>query len=96
MDRSIRAHLGNRVSYKRPGGGYYFWLNFNGEIDTEALQPIAQNVGVDFRPGNDFSSSGAFPNSLRVCFALYESGQLDEGISRLAKALESYDSEAHP
>ena len=86
MDRSIREHLGTRVGYMRPGGGYYFWLNVDGELDTDALQPIAQEVGVDFRPGNDFSLSGGFPHALRVCFALYESDQLDEGIRRLAKA----------
>ncbi|MCH9010922.1 MAG: PLP-dependent aminotransferase family protein [Chloroflexi bacterium] len=91
MDRSIREHLGARVSYTRPGGGYYFWLNFNGELDTEALHPIAQEVGVDFRPGNAFSLSGRFPHALRVCFALYESDQLDEGIARLAKASALYD-----
>ena len=96
MDRSIREHLGEKVSYIRPGGGYYFWLNFNGELDVEALQPIAQQAGIDFRPGNAFSSSGRFPHTLRVCIALYESEQLDEGIGRLARAVESYDSGLRP
>ena len=91
MDRSIREHLGARVSYTRPGGVYYFWLSFKGDLDTEALQPIAQGVGVGFRPGNAFSLSGRFPHALRICFALYESDQLDEGIARLAKASALYD-----
>ena len=79
MDRSIREHLRARVS------GYYFWLSFKGDLDTEALQPIAQGVGVGFRPGNAFSLSGRFPHALRICFALYESDQRDEGIARLAR-----------
>lgn len=88
---SLQKHLGDAVDYAAPGGGYFAWLRLNGGVDTDKLLPVAQEAGVSYRPGTAFSAHGGFTDRLRLAFALYEADQLDEGVKRLATALEKYE-----
>ena len=86
MSAAVRKHLGDAVDFTAPGGGYFFWLTFNDGTNTDALLPIAQEQGVNYRPGTAFSAQGAFTNAIRLAFALYEPDMLAEGIHRIAAA----------
>ena len=86
MSAAVRKHLGDAVDFTAPGGGYFFWLTFNDGTNTDALLPIAQEHGVNYRPGTAFSAQGAFTNAIRLAFALYEPDMLAEGIRRIAEA----------
>jgi 2-aminoadipate transaminase len=86
----LQTHLAHCVRYAIPEGGYFFWLTCGPDVDTEALLPLAQHMGVSYRPGQAFSAARAFPQALRVSFALYEADELAQGMARLAKALELY------
>ena len=86
MSDALQEHLGDAVEFTAPGGGYFFWLTFTDGTDTDALLPVAQEHGVNYRPGTAFSASGAFTNAVRLAFALYEPDMLVEGIRRLAAA----------
>ena len=86
MTAALRKHLGDVVDFTAPGGGYFFWLTFNDGTNTDALLPIAQEHGVNYRPGTAFSAQGAFTNAIRLAFALYEPDMLAEGIHRIAAA----------
>ena len=86
MSAAVRKHLGDAVDFTAPGGGYFFWLTFNDGTNTDALLPIAQEHGVNYRPGTAFSAQGAFTNAIRLAFALYEPDMLTEGIHRIAAA----------
>jgi 2-aminoadipate transaminase len=87
---AVQAHLAPHVRYSVPGGGYFLWLTCAPDVDTEALLPLAQQLGVSYRPGQAFSPARAFPQALRLSFALYELDELTQGIVRLATALERY------
>ena len=86
MTAALRKHLGDVVDFTAPGGGYFFWLTFNDGTNTDALLRIAQEHGVNYRPGTAFSAQGAFTNAIRLAFALYEPDMLAEGIHRIAAA----------
>ena len=86
MSAAVRKHLGDAVDFTAPGGGYFFWLTFNDGTNTDVLLPIAQEHGVNYRPGTAFSAQGAFTNAIRLAFALYEPEMLAEGIRRIAQA----------
>ena len=86
MTAALRKHLGDVVDFTAPGGGYFFWLTFNDSTNTDALLPIAQEHGVNYRPGTAFSAQGAFTNAIRLAFALYEPDMLAEGVQRIAAA----------
>jgi DNA-binding transcriptional MocR family regulator len=87
---ALRTYLPGQVRFTTPGGGYFFWLQCPLDVDTEALLPLAQQAGVSYRPGQAFSATRAFPQALRMSFALYESDALVQGVERLARALEMY------
>ena len=86
MSAAVRKHLGDAVDFTAPGGGYFFWLTFNDGTNTDALLPIAQEHGVNYRPGTAFSAQGAFTNAIRLAFALYEPDMLAKGVQRIAAA----------
>ena len=86
MTAALQKHLGDAVDFTAPGGGYFFWLTFNDGTNTDALLPIAQEHGVNYRPGTAFSAQGAFTNAIRLAFALYEPDMLAEGVRRIAEA----------
>ena len=86
----LRAELPDTVSFTPPGGGYFYWLNLNDDIDADALLPVAREIGVSYRPGTAFSPSGAFADALRISISLYETDELAEGIRRLAEAIRTH------
>ncbi len=71
-----------------PGGGYFLWLDLAQGSDTAGLLPLAKERGVAFVAGPDFMLSGG-EQSLRLSFASVPPGLVPEGISRIARALET-------
>ena len=84
MDEALQIHLGNRARWYRPGGGYFFWLEFNESVDTATLRSHAAAFRTGFQPGVNFSSSGGLKNCLRLSFAHYNENEIREGVERLA------------
>jgi len=70
-----------------PGGGYFLWLELPGDVDTEALLRTAAEEGVAFLAGRDFMLDGG-ESSLRLSFASVPPERIDEGVARIARALE--------
>jgi DNA-binding transcriptional MocR family regulator len=87
---ALHTHLSWHMRWTVPGGGYFFWLQCQPDVDTEALLPLAHQAGVSYRPGQVFSAARTFPQALRVSFALYETDALVQAVARLARALEMY------
>ncbi len=57
------------------------------DVDTTALLAEAKEEGVTFIAGPDFMLEGG-SSSLRLSFAPVPAGDVDEGIQRLARALQ--------
>jgi DNA-binding transcriptional MocR family regulator len=70
-----------------PEGGYFLWLDLAEGTDTAALLAESKSEGVSFVAGPDFMIDGG-ENSLRLSFAPVPAERMDEGVSRLAAALE--------
>jgi 2-aminoadipate transaminase len=70
-----------------PAGGYFLWLDLNNDVDTKVLLTTAKEEGVTFVAGPDFMLEGG-SNSLRLSFAPVPTGDVAEGVQRLARALE--------
>jgi 2-aminoadipate transaminase len=76
-----------------PEGGYFLWLSLEDDVDSKALLAEAKEEGVTFIAGPDFMLEGG-ASSLRLSFAPVPADQVDEGVQRIARALERYRSEA--
>ncbi|MEZ4715689.1 MAG: PLP-dependent aminotransferase family protein [Caldilineaceae bacterium] len=87
LDAALRAELGERVTYTKPTGGYFFWLRLPESVDAAALRARAQARNVDFRPGINFSGNAGLHNYLRLSFAFYNAARLEEGARRLGQVL---------
>jgi len=83
---ALRAHI-PEAEFVVPEGGYFLWLDLNEGVDTEALLSEAKEEGVTFVAGPDFMLEGG-SSSLRLSFAPVPASDVDEGVQRLARALE--------
>ena len=71
-----------------PEGGYFLWLTLTDDVDTPTLLEAARDEGVAFVAGPDFMLEGG-GSSLRLSFASVPVERIDEGIARIARALET-------
>ncbi|QIR70952.1 PLP-dependent aminotransferase family protein [Kocuria sp. KD4] len=91
MDASIAAHLGDRVRTTDPDGGFFLWVILQGDdarVSSSRLFEIALAEGVAFIPGPALSPSGRFQDAFRLCFASSTPERIEEGLQRLARALD--------
>jgi DNA-binding transcriptional MocR family regulator len=70
-----------------PEGGYFLWLDLAEGTDTRALLAESIPEGVSFVAGPDFMIEGG-ENSLRLSFAPVPAERMEEGVGRIAAALE--------
>src|SRR5690625_1410041 len=87
MQEALSEHFGSTARWTDPDGGFFLWVTFGEDVDTEALFPIALAEGVAFIPGNAFSPAKAFPNALRLASAPTDPQRIQERGARLARAV---------
>jgi len=90
MDEALQSHFDGRARWRKPRGGYFFWLEFDEHTDTTALRPLADRFQTGFQPGRNSSSRGALKNCLRLSFANYGEDAIREGVERLARLFEAH------
>lgn len=83
MDEALQRHLGSRVRYRLPQGGFFFWVRLPDGVDARELLSEAQEHGVAYQPGPNFSATGGCSQYARLCFTYYEEKRIEEGIARL-------------
>lgn len=76
------------VRFNTPAGGYFIWAQVPG-TDSAALQPQAHDLGVSYAPGERFSSRSGLKDHYRLAFAHYSPAELEEGVARLARVVQS-------
>ena len=84
---ALGAHL-PEARFVVPEGGYFLWLDLPAGHDTGAALEAAKDEGVAFVAGPDFMLEGG-ESSLRLSFASVPVERIDEGVARIAAALES-------
>ena len=83
---ALREHI-PEARFVVPEGGYFLWLDLHDDVDTTALLAEAKQQGVTFVAGPDFMMEGG-ASSLRLSFAPVPAADVEEGVQRLARALE--------
>ncbi len=92
LSNAIRKHLPPDIDFAEPVGGYFAWLGLPGDIETDTLlhKSRKHQAGLKFQPGANFSSEHGLHNYVRLCFAMHNEDELDEGVQRLAKLIEAH------
>ncbi|MGH3648101.1 MAG: PLP-dependent aminotransferase family protein [Micromonosporaceae bacterium] len=75
--------------FTAPDGGYFLWVELPSDVDSGELQRIAAaEYGVAVVKGSDFLLEGG-KHALRLAFSAVLTDQVDEGVRRLATAIEA-------
>ena len=83
MDQALRKEFASLAKWRKPGGGYFFWLEFAEGTNTTPLRQQAAQLETGFQAGATFSGNGGLSNFLRLSFAHYAEDQIEEGIRRM-------------
>lgn len=90
MLEALERCLPKEVSFTRPDGGMFIWLEFPEGIDgTELLAEAVKDIQVAFVPGSAFYANEPKRNTARLSFSLGEPARIAEGIERLAALLQN-------
>jgi 2-aminoadipate transaminase len=90
MVRAVRAAVPDLHLVSEPRGGFFSWVLLPENVSATALLPVAERHGVVFLPGRACAPScppEAFDRHARLCFAMEEPAQIEEGVRRLAAAV---------
>jgi 2-aminoadipate transaminase len=71
-----------------PEGGMFVWVGLPDQLDSDLLLDHAVECGVTFLPGSGFYAEDPVRSNLRLSFCTYPVGTIEEGVRRLAAAVE--------
>jgi len=84
---ALRAHIPG-VRFTEPNGGYFLWIELPEDVHVDRVVPAAAERGVAVVKGSDFLPEGG-EHSLRLAYSAVTVDQIDEGVRRLAEAIEA-------
>jgi DNA-binding transcriptional MocR family regulator len=89
MEESIERHLGGVAHYLEPLGGGHVWVTLDSPVSERDLVDEAWRQGVAYAPGGAMSVARTQDLCLRLSYCFLEPDEMDEGVRRLASALET-------
>lgn len=87
MQKLLKEYLPASVKWKLPAGGMFFWLEL--ETDTREVLPKGIEAKVVPLPGTPFEVEKSAGKALRLSFSQMTPEDMEEGLKRLAKVLET-------
>ncbi len=91
MGAALKRELGDAIEFVAPQGGLFIWARLTGAggalADGAALAKRAIDAGVAFVPGAPFYCANPDPATLRLSFATVATDKIEEGVTRLSRAL---------
>jgi 2-aminoadipate transaminase len=87
IERALESHLGGRVKWISPRGGFFLWIELPSGVDDRELFDRAIDKKVSFVPGSAFFVNGAGHEFARLAFSGISHEQIEQGVGRLAAAI---------
>jgi DNA-binding transcriptional MocR family regulator len=84
---ALRRHIPG-VRFIEPDGGYFLWIELPPDVHVDDLMSAATERGVAVVKGSDFLLDGGH-HSLRLAYSAVTTDQIEEGVRRLAEAVEA-------
>ena len=89
MEQALRAHLGDRLTWTSPKGGFFVWATLPKGHSDMALLERALAHGLVFVVGSAFFVDGRGHDTIRLSFSAPSIERIGEGVRRLAAAFDS-------
>ena len=86
---ALDRHLAGKATWTRTAGGMFVLLRLPAGRSATALLSAALDHGVAFVPGAPFFAAGGGEETMRLNFVSPALEQIDDGVARLAKAIEA-------
>ncbi|MDO5053522.1 MAG: PLP-dependent aminotransferase family protein [Pseudoclavibacter sp.] len=86
MLQALDEHL-PRLSWTRPGGGFFVWLRLPESLDSKRMLPRAVAELVAYTPGTAFFADGQGRDRMRLSFCFPTPERIRTGVRRLAKVV---------
>ena len=87
MLAALDEHMPPGVTWTRPDGGFFIWLETPEHLDMTALQPFAKERGVEYLAGSTCFAEGG-RNTVRLSFSFANEDQIRDGIRILGEIIE--------
>ncbi len=87
---AMKEHFPAGVSWTRPEGGMFVWVQLPKHIDAMQLLDQALAAKVAFVPGAPFYANEPETNTLRLSFVTVSPARIQEGIAILGKLIASF------
>jgi 2-aminoadipate transaminase len=84
---AIEQTFPDEVSFTRPSGGYFIWVEAPGINATEMVVYAMNEIGVAYVPGESFYASDPRVDTLRLSYSQMTEDKIGEGIGRLGRLL---------
>lgn len=90
MQDALARHMPLGVTWTKPQGGMFVWVTLPEGLDgARLLEAALEEERVAFVPGAPFFAVDAAANTLRLSYSLPDPEQIDEGVRRLARVIET-------
>lgn len=87
MVAAIERHCPSDIECTKPEGGMFLWMTLPEGVSSLDLLEVAMMDKVAFVPGQAFYVDGGGANTLRLNFSNSDGDKIEEGISRLGRAI---------
>lgn len=88
MLAALETHMPQGVTWTRPEGGMFIWLELPEHLNAaDLLAQSLKSERVAFVPGHAFFADGSGTNTLRLSFSRTDEAGIDEGIARLGRLI---------
>ena len=91
MSKALQRELGDAITFTQPEGGLFFWARLadtgSKVSDASEFAKRAIDQGVAFVPGAPFFAANPDVATFRLSFATADVSKIEEGVSRLGRAL---------
>ncbi|MGB5864792.1 MAG: PLP-dependent aminotransferase family protein [Sulfitobacter sp.] len=88
MLAALQTHMPQGVTWTRPEGGMFIWLELPAPLNAaDLLARSLESERVAFVPGHAFFADGSGTNTLRLSFSRADEAQIDEGMMRLGRLI---------
>jgi len=86
MLSALKKNMPEQVTWTRPEGGMFVWVELPARMDAEELFEAARKKGVAFIPGNIFFPANTYrKNALRLNFSYPSVEDIHRGIEKLGR-----------
>lgn len=90
MCGALTRNLDSALKWTVPEGGLFVWAELPTGCSARELLSYAERESVTFSPGDMFFVNGDRPEYLRLSFIQTDEETIEEGIKRLARAVDAY------